>query len=99
MEVRSTAASDFEVGVHGEDHDRRGIDVAGRRVISGIPVSGNAGALSPMGTTNSHPRKLRAPELPPSGLAPPGTRPEGSVDPDSKSVAATDMFLEDATVT
>jgi len=73
---------------HGQDPDRRGIDVAGRHLVSNAHVFGNAGESSPTVTTDTHPERLRTPELLPSGLAPQGTRPEGSVVPGSKSVAA-----------
>ena len=88
MDIQSTGASDSDMEMHGGDQDRRGIDVAGRHLISDAPVFGNAGESSPTGTTDTHPERLRTPELPPSGLAPQGARPEGSVDPGSKSVAA-----------
>jgi len=88
MDIQSTGASDSGMEMHGGDQDRRGIDVAGRHLISDAPVFGNAGESSPTGTTDTHPERLRTPELPPSGLAPQGARPEGSVDPGSKSVAA-----------
>ena len=88
MDTQSTGASDPDIQTHGEDQDRRGIDVAGRHLVSNAPVFGNAGESSPTVTTDPYPERLRTPELPPSGLAPQGTRPEGSVVPGSKSVAA-----------
>jgi len=84
----STGASDSDMETHGEDQDRRGIDVAGRHLVSNAHVFRNAGESSPTVTTDTHPERLRTPELPPSGLAPQGTRPEGSVVPGSKNVAA-----------
>jgi len=88
MDTQSTGASDPDIETHGEDQGRRGIDVAGRHLVSNVPVFGNAGESSPTVTTDKHPERLRTPELPPSGLAPQGTRLEGSVVPGSKSVAA-----------
>ena len=84
MDTQSTGASDPDIQTHGEDQDRRGIDVAGRHLVS----NGNAGESSPTVTTDTHSERLRTPVLPPSGLAPQGTRPEGSVVPACKSVAA-----------
>jgi len=88
MDTQSTGASDPDIETHGEDQDKRGIDVAGRHLVSNAPVFGDAGESSPTVTTDTHPERLRTPELPPSGLAPQGTWPEGSVVPGSKSAAA-----------
>ena len=88
MDTQSIGASDPDIETHGEDQDRRGIGVAGRHLVSNAPVFGNAGESSPTVTTDTYPERLRTPELPPSGLAPQGRRPEGSVVPGSKSVAA-----------
>jgi len=88
MDTQRTGASDPDIETHGEDQDRRGIDVAGRHLVSNAPVFRNAGESSPTVTTDLDPGRLRTPELPPSGLAPQGTRPEGSVVLGSKSVVA-----------
>jgi len=75
MEVRCSAASDFEVDMHEEDQDMRGIVSFPIPLSLGMPVDRRL-------------RGRRTPELPPSGIAPRATRPEGSVEPDSNSLAA-----------
>ena len=43
MDMQSTGASDSDMETHGEDQDRRGIDVAGQHLVSNAPVFGSAG--------------------------------------------------------